>query len=140
MPGCKLDFSKRAINGLFFVYFRLFKRTLKFLQQLFVKNVPLVNGAGIRTHDLQDMILLPYRPRIQTVEICFFGPLGHATSPLFLFFVISFKFHFIFCLFFRAFSTAARAASFVWILKAGPLLFLLTLPHKGLLHIFQRSL
>ena len=34
---CKL--KKWSILGLFFVYFRLFKQTLQFLQQIYVKNV-----------------------------------------------------------------------------------------------------
>ena len=46
--------------GLFLIYFRLFKEIIQFLQQINVKNVhPVVCGAGIRTHDLQDMSLLP---------------------------------------------------------------------------------
>ena len=52
-------FKKWAILGLFFVYFRLFKQTLQFLQQINVKNVHPVYGAGIRTHDLWNMSLLP---------------------------------------------------------------------------------
>ena len=43
----------------FFVYFRIFKQTLQFLQQIFVKNFHAVHGAVIRTHDLQEMSLLP---------------------------------------------------------------------------------
>ena len=35
--------------GPFFIYFRLFKHTLQFLQQINVKNFHLVYGAGIRT-------------------------------------------------------------------------------------------
>ena len=38
-----------------FVYFRHFKQTLQFLQQINVKNV---YGAGIRTHDLRKTLLL----------------------------------------------------------------------------------
>ena len=45
--------------GLFFVYFRLFKQTLQFSQQINVKNVHPVNGAGIRTRNLRNMSLLP---------------------------------------------------------------------------------
>ena len=48
-------FLKRAIPGLFFVYFRLFKQTLQFLQQINVKNVHPVYGAGIRTHELRNI-------------------------------------------------------------------------------------
>ena len=42
-----LIFFKCEISGLFFVYFRLFKPTLKFLQQINVKNVHPVYDAGI---------------------------------------------------------------------------------------------
>ena len=45
--------------GLFLVYFRLFKQTLEFLQQINVKNVHPVYGAGIQNHDLQNISLLP---------------------------------------------------------------------------------
>ena len=37
----------------------LFKQTLQFLQQIYVKNDHPVYGAGIRTHDLQNSSLLP---------------------------------------------------------------------------------
>ena len=52
-------FKKWAISGLFFVYLRLFKQTLPFLQQINVKNVHPVFGAEIRTHNLRNMSLLP---------------------------------------------------------------------------------
>ena len=40
--------------------FGLFKETsLLFLQQMFVKNVHPVYSAGIRTHDIRNMSLLP---------------------------------------------------------------------------------
>ena len=45
--------------GLFFIYFRLFKHTLKFLEQINLKNVHPVYGAGIQTHDLWNVSLLP---------------------------------------------------------------------------------
>ena len=48
-----------AIPGLFFAYFHILKKTLQFFQQIGVKNVHPVYGDGIRTHDLQDMSLLP---------------------------------------------------------------------------------
>ena len=51
--------KKRVIPSLFFIYFRLLKQTLQFLQQINVKNVHPVYGAGIRTHDLLNMSLLP---------------------------------------------------------------------------------
>ena len=44
--------------GLFFVYFRPFKQTIQFLQQINVKIVHPVYGAGIRTYDLRNMSLL----------------------------------------------------------------------------------
>ena len=37
----------------------LFKQTLQFLQQIYVKNVHPVYGAGIRTHNLQNVSLFP---------------------------------------------------------------------------------
>ena len=40
------------IPGLFLVYFRLFKQTLHFLQQIYVKNVHAVYSAGIQTRGL----------------------------------------------------------------------------------------
>ena len=49
-------FFKCEISGLFFVYFRLFKPTLKILQQINVKNVHPVYDAGIWTHDLQNLV------------------------------------------------------------------------------------
>ena len=52
-------FFKLAIPGLFFKYFRLFKQTLQFLQQLHVKSVPPVYSAGIKTHNLRNMSLRP---------------------------------------------------------------------------------
>ena len=48
-----------AIPGLFLVYFHLLKQTLQFLQQINVKNVQPIYSAGIRTHNLQNMSLLP---------------------------------------------------------------------------------
>ena len=48
-----------AQPGLFFIYFYLSKYTLQFLQQINVKNVHPVNGAGIQTHNLWNMSLLP---------------------------------------------------------------------------------
>ena len=40
--------------------FGLFKQiSLQFLQQIYVKNVHPVYGAGIRTHDLQNVSLFP---------------------------------------------------------------------------------
>ena len=54
-----IEFLKMGHPGLFFVYFRLFKQTLQFSQQINVKNVHPVNGAGIRTRNLRNMSLLP---------------------------------------------------------------------------------
>ena len=46
--------------GLFFIYFRLFKQiSIQFLQQINVKNVHPVYGAGIQTLNLQNMSLHP---------------------------------------------------------------------------------
>ena len=46
--------------GLFFIYFRLFKQiSIQFLQQINVKNVHPVYGAGIQTQELWNMCLLP---------------------------------------------------------------------------------
>ena len=53
-------FFKWAIPGLFFVYFRLFKQTLQFLQQIYVNMFIQYTVLGIQTHDLQYMRLLPY--------------------------------------------------------------------------------
>ena len=48
------------ISNSFFIYFRHFKHTLHILQQIGMrKNVHPVYGAGIRTHDLWNMSLLP---------------------------------------------------------------------------------
>ena len=51
--------AKNGHPGLFFVYFHLFKQTSQFLQQMYVKNVHPVHGAGIWTHNLQILSLLP---------------------------------------------------------------------------------
>ena len=42
-----------------FVFFGLFKQTIDFLQQINVKNVHPVYGAGIRTHNLSIMSCHP---------------------------------------------------------------------------------
>ena len=42
----------------FIVYFRSLQ-SLHFLQQIYVKNVHLVYGTGIQTHDLRNTSLLP---------------------------------------------------------------------------------
>ena len=61
-----------AIQGLFLVYFRLFKQTLQFLQQIYVKNVHPVYGAGIRTNDLKNVspLLLDQSSRLLFVPRC----------------------------------------------------------------------
>ena len=46
--------------GHFFIYFCLFKPTLHISQQIYVKNVHPVYSAEFRTHDLQNMSLLPW--------------------------------------------------------------------------------
>ena len=52
-------FKKIGHSRPFFVYFRLFKRTLQILQQINVKKIDPVYGSGIRTHDLWNTSLLP---------------------------------------------------------------------------------
>ena len=52
-------FFKWAIPGLFFFIFGLSKQTIQGLQQINGKNIHLVCGAGIWTHDLLNMGLLP---------------------------------------------------------------------------------
>ena len=44
---------------LLFVYFRLFKQTLRLLQQKMWKIAHLVHSGGIGTHDLRNMRLIP---------------------------------------------------------------------------------
>ena len=56
---CLVFLKKWANTRLVFIYFRLFKQTIEFLQQLNVKNGRPVYGAGIQTHDLWNMSLLP---------------------------------------------------------------------------------
>ena len=51
--------KKWTIPRFFFLSFCLFKQTLQFLQQIYVKIVHSVYGAGIQTRDLQIMSLLP---------------------------------------------------------------------------------
>ena len=46
----------------FLIYFRLFKDTLQFLQQINVKNLHPVYSAGIRTHDLWNITTRPGLP------------------------------------------------------------------------------
>ena len=56
---CNLPYGFIAIET-FFIYFRLFNHTFQILQQIGMwKNVHPVDGAGIRTHDLWNMSLLP---------------------------------------------------------------------------------
>ena len=55
----KCLFFKWAIIGLFFSYFRPFQTAVQCLQQLNVKNDHQIYGAGIRTHDLFIISLLP---------------------------------------------------------------------------------
>ena len=62
LPTCALSsFLKRAIPGLFFVYFRFFKQTLQILQQINVKNVNPIYSARIQTHNLKIASLIPYK-------------------------------------------------------------------------------
>ena len=55
----QFDFFKWANPGVFFIYFRLFKYTTYFTTNAYVKNVHPVYGAGIWTHKLWNMSLLP---------------------------------------------------------------------------------
>ena len=54
----KHDTKQRTLSGAFLKMahsrplFRLFKHTLQFLQQIYVKNVHPVYGTGIWTHDV----------------------------------------------------------------------------------------
>ena len=50
---------KRANPSLFMIIFSLFKQSLQFYNKNMWKNVHPVYGAGIWTHNLQDMSLLP---------------------------------------------------------------------------------
>ena len=45
--------------SLFLFIFDLFKQTLQFLQQIYVKNMHPVYGARMQTHDLTKMSHLP---------------------------------------------------------------------------------
>ena len=42
-----------------FIFGLLNQTSLQFLQQIYVRNIHPVYGAGIRTHDLQNTSLLP---------------------------------------------------------------------------------
>ena len=56
----RVIFKKKWANpSLFFIYFRLFKHTFQFLQQINVKNVHPLFCAGIWTHNLWNRSLLP---------------------------------------------------------------------------------
>ena len=65
-----LLFFKWGNPSLFFVYFRPFKQSLQFLQQINVKNAHPVSGAVIWAHNLLIISLLPwpldqgYRPAL----------------------------------------------------------------------------
>ena len=48
-----------AILVLFIIRFRLLKQTLQLLQQIYKKNVHPGYRTGIRTHNVQDLSLLP---------------------------------------------------------------------------------
>ena len=52
-------FKNVPIPASFSFILGLFKQTLQFLQQMYVKNVHPVYGAGIRTHDIQNVCLFP---------------------------------------------------------------------------------
>ena len=57
--GGRAVFKNGPSLASFSFIFGLFKQTLQFLQQSGVKNVHLVSGAGIRTHDHFNMSFLP---------------------------------------------------------------------------------
>ena len=67
--GSKLVFLNRTSKAFFkkmiqsrpllLYIFGLFKQTKQFFQQMFVKNVHPLYGAGIRTHNLRKVSLLP---------------------------------------------------------------------------------
>ena len=68
-------FKKWAIPGLSFIYFRLFKQTLQFLQQINVKNAHLVYGAVIRTHNLwNESPPITTRPELPPYKVVFSFP------------------------------------------------------------------
>ena len=52
-------FKKWANPSLFFIYFRVSNHITNFTTNSYVKNVHPVYGAGIRTHSLWNMSLLP---------------------------------------------------------------------------------
>ena len=56
-------FKKWANPASFLFIFGLFKQTLQFLQQIYVKNVHPVYGARIRTYDLRNVSLFPITTR-----------------------------------------------------------------------------
>ena len=58
-PENEAFLKKGQPRPLFRLFFGLFKQTLQFLQQIYVKNVHPVYGAGIRTHDLWNVNLFP---------------------------------------------------------------------------------
>ena len=61
MQGSYLFFLKKIGHpGLFLVYFGLFKQTLQYLQQINLKNVHPVDGAGIWSDELQNISFIPY--------------------------------------------------------------------------------
>ena len=55
MVGIAVNLFKWANFGLFSFIVGLFKQAIHILQQINVKNVRLVYGAGIRTHNLSNM-------------------------------------------------------------------------------------
>ena len=56
---CCFFLKKWANPGLFIVYFRSFHTNNTMFQQIYVKNVNPVYGAGIRAHVLRNMSLFP---------------------------------------------------------------------------------
>ena len=63
--GC---FFKKGHTGLFFVYFRFFKQTLQFLQQISVQRCPSSNGAGIQTYNPCNIESPPITTRLPSIR------------------------------------------------------------------------
>ena len=72
----------RPLFRLVLVFFK--QTTIQCLQQINVKNVHPVNFAGIQTHDLQNMILLPLP--LDTVKCVILNGPDPASLGLFSFF------------------------------------------------------
>ena len=67
---CNKKNFKWPKHGLFFIYFRLFKQTLPFLQKINVKNVHPEYGTRIQTHDCWNMSPSPITTRPGLPPFC----------------------------------------------------------------------